>query len=78
MNITVPEAGSTHNNPWVHTGWTSNMYYTNNIPIPRKDTSEDSSKSDTNTNNSNNEGDVPDAVEYSFNLLFRDLHNVTR
>ena len=54
-----------------HAGRISNIYYTKDIPIPRKDSSEDNSNSDTTMNNSNNERDGPSDCDYLKSVAFQ-------
>ena len=68
VNNVMLEAGLCNINPWIDVVRTSNRYYANNTPIPRIDSSEDSFKSKTNTNDSKNETYLPETAEYNLDL----------
>ena len=62
-NNTVEEAGFDNTTHWIQVIWTNNRFYVDDIPIPREYDSEDSSKGKTNTNDSNDEANFPNAIQ---------------
>ena len=58
LNNTVEESGFDNINPLVQVTWSITMFYANNIPIPREDDPEDSSKGKTNMSDSSDETDL--------------------
>jgi hypothetical protein len=53
----VKEANLDNTHPWIQASWTTNRFYTNNIPTPREDDSDDSSNGRTNVSDSSEEAE---------------------